>query len=74
MTRLFEEAVREAQMLSPDEQDAIAGAMFEFLGQRPSRLTDAQRAEVRRRQADPNQVLISFEDAMKRIKGFGSLK
>ena len=73
MTKLLEQALREIERLPESEQDAAAGALFDYLKHMHSvQLTDAQVAEVRRRRADPNRVFVSHADARERIGRLGS--
>jgi len=73
MTKFFEQTLREVEQLSAPEQDAAAGALLDYLAHRQNtRLTDEQLAEIRRRRADPDQSLISHDDARERIRRFGA--
>ena len=68
MSKLLEQALVEVKKLPASEQDAAAGALIEYLARRQnSGLTDEQRAEVRRRLADPNRVLVPAEEVWKRL-------
>jgi hypothetical protein len=73
MTKFFEQTLREVEQLSAPEQDAAAGALLDYLAHRQNtRLTDEQLAEIRRRRADPDRILISQDDARERIRRFGA--
>ena len=73
MTKLLEQAVRQVEQLPGAEQDAAAAALLDYVKHmRDTHLTDAQVAEVRRRRADPNRMLISHEEARERIARLGS--
>jgi hypothetical protein len=73
MTQLLEEALRQVAQLPADDQDAVAGALLDYVKHmRNNRLTDAQIAEVRRRLNNPNRVLLSAEKARERIERLGS--
>jgi hypothetical protein len=73
MTKLLEQAVRQVEQLPEAEQDAAAAALLDYVKHmRDTHLTDAQVAEVRRRRADPNRMLISREEARERIARLGS--
>ena len=73
MTQLLEEALRQVAQLPADDQDAVAGALLDYVKHmRSNRLTDAQIAEVRRRLNNPNRVLLSAEKARERIERLGS--
>jgi hypothetical protein len=73
MTKLLEQALREVRRLSPDDQDAAAGALLDYVKHmRDMRLTDAQAAEVRRRRTDPHRKLVSHDEARERISRLGS--
>ncbi len=73
MTQLLEEALRQVSQLPADDQDAAAGALLDYVKHmRDTHLTDAQVAEVRRRIADPDRVLLSRTDALDRIARLGS--
>ena len=73
MTKLLEHALRQLEQLPEGEQDAAAGALLDYLKHmRDVQLTDAQVAEVRRRRADPNRVLVSQAEARERIRRLGS--
>jgi hypothetical protein len=68
MSKLLEETIAKVRTLSASEQDAAAFALIDYLDHRQDvQLTDAQLAEVRRRLADPDRVLVSYEDARKRL-------
>ena len=68
MTKLLEQALREIERLAPDDQDAAAGALLDYVKHmRDVRLTDAQVAEVRRRRTDPNRKLVSHDEVRERI-------
>jgi len=72
MTKLLEQALREIERLSPDEQDAAGAALIDYLAHRNDmRLTEAQLAEVRRRRADSNRKLVSHADAKERLSRLG---
>ena len=73
MTKLLEQALRQLEQLPEGEQDAAAGALLDYLKHMQDvQLTDAQVAEVRRRRADPNRVLVSEAEARERIRRLGS--
>ena len=68
MTKLLERALREIERLAPDDQNAAAGALLDYVKHmRNVRLTDAQVAEVRRRRTDPNRKLVPHDEAGERI-------
>ena len=68
MSKLLDETIAKVRTLSASEQDAAAFALIDYLDHRQEvQLTDAQLAEVRRRLADPDRVLVSYEDARKRL-------
>jgi hypothetical protein len=68
MTTLLEQALRQVERLSADEQDAAAAALMDYLKHRDDlRLADAQLAEVRRRRADPDRKLVSHAEARERL-------
>lgn len=73
MTELLEQALREIEQLSDAEQNAAAGALLDYVKHmRDTRLTDAQVAEVRRRRANPDRILISQDEARQRIAHLGT--
>ena len=73
MTKLLEQALRQIEHLTEDEQDAAAGAMLNYVKQmREVRLTEAEIAEIRRRRADPDRKLISHAEARERGAWLGS--
>jgi hypothetical protein len=73
MTKLLEHALRQLEQLPEGEQDAAAGALLDYLKHMQDvQLTDAQVAEVRRRRANPNRVLVSEAEARERIWRLGS--
>ena len=73
MTKLLEEALRQVEQLPPDDQNAAAGALLDYVKHmREMRLTDAQVEEVRRRIANPNRKLLSHAEAKARIDKLGS--
>ncbi len=68
MTKLLEQALQQVARLPESEQDAAAAALIDYLAHRDdTRLSDAQLAEVRRRRADPERVLISHAQAKERL-------
>ena len=69
MTELLEKAMKAAETLSPQDQDEVAGVMLEMIEQRQhgSLLTEEQQAEVLRRLANPNRVLIPMEEVFTRL-------
>jgi hypothetical protein len=73
MTKLLEQAIRQLQALPDSEQDAAAGALMEYLAHRhDTLLSDEQLAEVRRRRADTNRKLVSYDEARARIRRLGA--
>jgi hypothetical protein len=73
MTKLLEQALRQIEQLSDGEQDAAAGALFDYVKpMHDMRLSDAQVAEVRRRRADPDRKLVSHAEARERIARLSS--
>lgn len=73
MAELLDQAIRLLEKLPDSDQDAAAGALLDYLDHRDAtRLTEAQVAEVKRRIADPNRVLVPGDMARLRIAGFGS--
>ncbi len=69
MSELFDQAIAKVKELPAEEQEGAAYALLDFLENRETvRLTEAQLAEVKRRRADPNAVLVSHEDARAFIK------
>jgi len=73
MTKLFEQALREVQQLSADDQNAAAGALLDYVKHmRDIALTDAQLEEVRRRRSNPNRKLVPLAEARDRIGRLGS--
>jgi hypothetical protein len=73
MTKLLEEALRQVEQLPPDDQNAAAGALLDYVKHmREIWLTDAQVEEVRRRIANPNRKLLSHAEAWARIDKLGS--
>jgi len=68
MTKLLEQALRAIERLAPDDQNAAAGALLDYVKHmRDVSLTDAQVAEVRRRRTDPNRKLVSHDEVRERI-------
>jgi hypothetical protein len=73
MTKLLEEALRQVEQLSADDQNAAAGVLLDYVKHmRELRLTDAQVEEVRRRIANPNRKLLSLAEGRARIEKLGS--
>ena len=69
MTKLLQQALREVERLPAEDQDAAAGALFDYLAhRRDMRLSEAQLAEVRRRRASPTRSYVSHEEAGERIR------
>jgi hypothetical protein len=72
MTELLERALRQIEKLPASEQDAAAGALFDYLAHhRNYRLSDDQLAEARRRRADPARELISRDEVRAKVQQFG---
>lgn len=68
MTKLLEQALRQVEQLSANDQDAAGAALIDYLAHRDdTRLSDEQLAEVRRRRADPNRKLVSHAEAKERL-------
>ena len=68
MTKLLEQALRQVEQLPENEQGAAAAALIDYLAHRDDmRLSDAHRAEIRRRRADPDRKLVSHADAKERL-------
>jgi hypothetical protein len=58
MTKLLDQALREVQQPSPD-QNAAAGALLDYVKHmRDAGLTDAQAEEVHRRRTDPDRKIV----------------
>jgi hypothetical protein len=73
MTKLLEQALRQIEQLPESEQDAAAGALLDYVKHmREVRLTEAQIAEVRRRNTNPDRKLVSHAEARERIGRLGS--
>jgi hypothetical protein len=73
MTKLLEEALRQVEQLPADDQNAVAGALLDYVKHmRDVRLTDEQVEEVTRRIANPNRKLLSLAEARARIERLGS--
>lgn len=73
MTKLLEQALREVEKLPASDQDAAAAALLDYLAHRDDlRITDAQLAELRRRRADPDRVLVPHAEARVRIGRLGA--
>ncbi|GLH79679.1 hypothetical protein SSBR45G_45880 [Bradyrhizobium sp. SSBR45G] len=59
--------------MSPDEQNAAAGALLDYVKHmRDVGLTDDQLEEVRRRRANPHRTIVSHAEARERINKLGS--
>jgi hypothetical protein len=68
MTKLLEQALRQVEQLSANEQDAAGAALIDYLAHRDDmRLSDEQLAEVRRRRANPGRKLVSHAEAKERL-------
>ena len=73
MNKLLEQALREVQQLSADDQNAAAGALLDYVRHmRDVGLSDAQLEEVRRRRANPDRKIVSHAEARERIGRLGS--
>ena len=73
MTKLLEQALRQVEQLPESEQDAAASALLDYVKHmRDMRLTEAQVAEVRRRQANPDRQFVSHTETRERIARLGS--
>lgn len=73
MTKLLEQALRQIEHLTEDEQDAAAGALLDYVKHmRDTRLSEDQLAEIRRRRADPDRQLVSQAEARERIARLGT--
>lgn len=72
MTKLLEQALRQVEQLSANEQDAAGAALFDYLAHRDEmRLSDEQLDEIRRRRADPDRKLVSHAAAKERLARLG---
>ena len=68
MTKLLEQALRQVERLSENEQDAAGAALIDYLAHRDAvQLSDAQLAEVRKRRADADRKLVSHTEAKERL-------
>lgn len=68
MTKLLEQALRQVERLSENEQDAAGAALIDYLAHRDAiQLSDAQLAEMRRRRADAERKLVSLTEARERL-------
>ena len=68
MSKLLDEALIEVRKLPDSEQDGAAGVLIDYMSRRQnSVLTDEQRAEVRRRLADPNPIMVRAVEVWKRL-------
>ncbi len=73
MTKLLEEALRQVEQLSADDQNAAAGVLLDYVRHMNElHLTDAQVEEVRRRIANPNRKLLTLSEARARVEKLGS--
>jgi hypothetical protein len=73
MTKLLDQALRQVEQLPEGDQDAVAGALLDYVKHmRDVSLTDEQVAEVGRRISDPNRRLLSHAEALERISRLGS--
>lgn len=73
MTALLEQAIRLLENLPDSDQDAAACALMDYLDHRDTtQLTEDQIAEVQRRIADLDRVIVSGDVARARIAAFGS--
>jgi len=67
MTRLLDQTIARVRDLPEDEQNAVAGALLEYLdGLRDLQISDAQLAEVRRRRAD-DRTVVPVAEARERL-------
>lgn len=70
MTKLLDDAIAEAKKLPEDEQNAAAGALLDYIvSLQGLQLTDEQLAEVWRRRANPNRIMIPVEEAFRKVLG-----
>jgi hypothetical protein len=68
MSDILDQALIEVRKLPEAEQNAAGFALLEYLSDhREARLTEEQRAEVRRRLNDPDRVLVSYEEVRRRL-------
>lgn len=73
MTELLEQALRQIEQLPATTQDAVAGALLDYVRHMQDlRLTDAQVEEINRRRANPHRTLVSHDEARARIARLGS--
>jgi hypothetical protein len=73
MTKLLEQALREVQQLSADDQNAVAGALLDYVKHmRDVALSDAQLEEVSRRRRNPDRQIRFDTEAREHIRKFGS--
>ena len=72
MTKLLDEVIAKVRQLPEDEQNAVAGALLDYLqSTREVQLNDAQLAEVRRRRAVKNPVKFTLEELDDRLRRRG---
>ena len=68
MTTLLDKAIARARALPEDEQDAVAGAVMDYLDtSRQLRLTDEQVAEVVRRRGLDKSAYLPLDEARARL-------
>lgn len=68
MTTLLDKAFARARALPEDEQDAVAGAVMDYLDTSPQlQLSDEQVAEVLRRRARGKSAYVPLDEARKRL-------
>ena len=68
MSELFDQTIAKVKELSAEEQDQAAYALIDYLdGKGEFQLSDEQLAEISRRIADPDRILVSYEEAWRRL-------
>jgi|AraplaDrversion2_2_1032049.scaffolds.fasta_scaffold58632_2 putative addiction module component (TIGR02574 family) len=68
MSDLFDQTIAKVKELSAEEQEQAAYALIDYLDNKDKfELSDEQLAEIDRRIADPDRILISYEEAWRRL-------
>lgn len=68
MTTLLDKAFARARALPEDEQDAVAGALMDYLDTSPQlQLSDGQVAEVLRRRTLDKSAYLTLDEARERL-------
>ncbi len=68
MTKLLDQTIARVRDLPDDQQNAVAGALLEYIeGLRDLQLSDEQLAEVRRRRSTAERTFVPIDEARRKL-------